>query len=178
MQAYFGGSSVRCADPTAANPCTIGAGTWVVDNTSATGSVFNALSYNSSAAQHDSISFDLNLGDHNPVQWAGSNYSGATYHVKIIGRTGASGGTVSVNIVNVENVSVFNPATTTSYFCGNIDTYSSGTVQNVVFECNDVTIDTLVPGRMALYITVVDKNPSSSGYVFGWSDIVIYRVDV
>lgn len=171
------GAAVRNTDPTAANPCVTSAGTWVLDTTTA-GMVFGAKSNNTSAAQNDAISFDLDLGDHNPIQWAGSNYSGATYHVKLLLQTGPAQGIVSVNIVNTENSNLWVPASGISYFCGNIDTYSSSNTYNVAFECNDVTIDVLFPGRMALYLTVTDKNAASSGYGLGWHVISVYRVDI
>ena len=139
-------------------------GTWLLDTTAANGYLYNALSYNSSAAQNDYISFDMSLA---PGYWA----------LTVMCHTGPAQGIITISFNNGSGATppggiIYDvPVGPTEL----LDCYSASDVYNVPKTIAGIQVGGTSTQRRRLVMQVATKNAASSGYGLGWHSFTMYR---
>ena len=149
---------------TGAYSAPINVGTWVLDTTAANDYLFNALSYNSSAAQNDFIGFDCQPA---PGYWTMELvvHTGPNQGIITVGFNGGSGQTPPGGMIYDLPIGPTNV----------IDCYSPTDVYNVRFSITNIQIGGITTARRRIILQVATKNASSGGYGLGWHSITMFR---
>lgn len=135
-------------------------GTWTLDTTTA-GMLYNARSYNSTAALNDMISFDMSLA---PGYWT----------LVLMCQTGPGQGIVSLEFNNGAGSGgiIYDVPVSPNQL---IDNYSASDTYNVKQTITGIQIGGTSTQRRRMIFKVTGQNASSSGYGFGWHSWTMYR---